>query len=228
MRKWVLWGHQFSDYQQMFDLTSDISSQRILEFACGPTMVNRELTTKGVNIHSCDPWFEANVDEMREKFESHFQHQIHRMQTHPDAFNLKKLGGLDTFVQQRQQGFNHFFEDYPQGFQQHRYVGVSQNRLPYSNHRFDMALCANFLFADLSLQDLDFHLHWIEELLRVAHDVRIYPLTNKYGKPSELLGPVLLALQQLGIQATVQDVPFRVVPESMAMLKLSAGKCDLP
>lgn len=227
MRKWVLWGHQFSEYKEMFDLPADLAQQKILEFACGPTTVNQELTKQGMDVLSCDPWFESNIEVMRENFESHFQLQLQRMQAHPEAFNLKQYGGLETFVHQRQNGFNEFFKDFPGGFQQKRYVGVPQNQLPFENQRFDKALCANFLFADLSDQDLDFHLYWISEMLRVAHDVRIYPLTNKYGQPSALLGPVLLALNQQGIQVTVQDVPFRVVPESMAMLKLHSGKCDL-
>lgn len=227
MRKWVIWGHQFSDYQQMFDLTSDVTQKKILEFACGPTTVNHELTEKGARIYSCDPWFEENTMDMREKFESHFQHQVDRMKMHPQDFNLEKLGGLETFIQYRLNGFNQFFQDYPQGFQQNRYLAIPHDHLPFSSHQFDLALCANYLFADLSIQDVAFHLHWVDELLRVAHDVRIYPLTNKYGQPSELLGPVLLALQQKGILAAVQDVPFRVIPGSMAMLKLSSGKCNL-
>jgi hypothetical protein len=227
MRKWVLWGHQFSDYKEMFDLPAEMNQQKILEFACGPTTVNQELTQQGIDIHSCDPWFESNVDEMRTHFDSHLQHQVQRMQAHPDAFNLKQYGGLEFFVEHRLNGFNQFFKDFPQGLVQKRYIGLSNQKLPFENHRFDLALCANFLFADLPDQDLDFHVYWISEMLRVAHDVRIYPLTNKYGQPSELLGPVLLALQQLGIQVSVQDVPFRVVPESMAMLKLHSGKCDL-
>ena len=70
-------------------------------------------------------------------------------------------------------------------------------------------------------------MHWIKEMARVADDVRIYPLTNYKAKPSMILGPVLLALQQLGYQVSVQEVAFRFVPESKAMLRVQAGRCEL-
>lgn len=227
MRKLVLWGHHFSEYVDMFDLEKDMTGKKILEFACGPTAVNDELSSKGHFIQSCDPWFSQDIAAMQQRFTQHLQQQIQHMETHPERFNFDKYGGMDTFIAKRQQGFQQFFKDYLNGYRQGRYQPLRDGHLPFSNSSFDIAVCSNFLFADVPEQGLSFQLTWIKELARVANDIRIYPLTDQQGHVSELLGPILLQLQQDGFQVVIQEVPFRLVPNSKAMLKLSAGRCEL-
>jgi hypothetical protein len=227
MRKWVLWGHHFSEYIDMFDISEPLPGQKILEFACGPTVVNQELSQKGVSVTSCDPWFETDVSHMREKFFKLFDEQVEKMKAHPKRYNLDKYGGMETFFAKRRQGIEQFLADYPQGLKEGRYQGIEGFHLPFKNASFDLAICSNYLFADIPEQGLDFQLAWIQELTRVAVDVRFYPLTDKKGEVSELLGPVLLSLQQQGYQVAIQEVPFRLLPASKAMLKVSSGRCQL-
>lgn len=228
MRKWVLWGHHFGEYQDMFDLPKISEHQKIIEFACGPTSVNQELSQKSNQVVSVDPWFELDLQKMRKRFVENFDFQIDNIKTHPERFDLKKYGGIDQLIEQRQKGMRTFFDDFEAGWQQGRYQHIQMDKvLPFDNACFDYALCANYLFTDLIHQDIEFHVHWIKEMARVARDVRIYPLTNYKAKPSEILGPVLLALQHQGYQVSIQEVPFRFVPESKAMLKVQAGLCEL-
>lgn len=228
MRKWVLWGHHFSEYQAMFDIPASLSSHKILEIACGPTAVNYELTQNHIQTISCDPWFESDAKKVQKHFLENFDLQIQNIHRHPDRFDVNRYGGLDRLIQKRQEGMQLFFDDYSKGFQEHRYQGLNfKKTLPFENSSFDLALCANYLFTDLVEQNVDFHVAAIKEMARVAYDVRIYPLTNYKAQPSEILGPVLLALQLLGYQVSVQDVSFRFVPESKAMLRIQSGRCEL-
>lgn len=228
MRKWVLWGHHFGEYQDMFDLPKTIEHKKILEFACGPTSVNQELVQANNQVISLDPWFEQDKQKMQARFAENFENQIKNIQVHSERFDLIKYGRLEQLKEQRQKGFAQFLNDYDAGWEQKRYQHIHMNKtFPFENASFDFALCANYLFTDLIHQDVDFHVHWIKEMARVAHDVRIYPLTNYKAKPSMILGPVLLALQQLGFQVSVQEVAFRFVPESKAMLRVQAGRCEL-
>ncbi len=227
MRKWVLWGHHLTEYVDMFDLGADIVDKKVLEFASGPTAVNKELTAKSGHIKSCDPWFSADFKKMQHQFSVHLDQQLERMQTYPERFNFDKYGGCETFIAKRQQGISEFLNDYLKGYEQGRYLGVQDFHLPFPNSSFDIALCSNYLFADLLSQDLAFHLKWIKELARVAHEVCIYPLTENDGQISQWLGPVLLQLQQEGFLVVIQEVPFRLLPNSKAMLKLSSGRCNL-
>ena len=60
-----------------------------------------------------------------------------------------------------------------------RYVTASLPSLPFENGQFDLALCSHLLFLYSAQLSLDFHRASIEELLRVASEVRAVP-------PSEL------------------------------------------
>jgi hypothetical protein len=227
MRKWVLWGHRFSEYQDMFNCQMSWENKKVLEFACGPTTVNAELTAKGAHIISTDPFFFEDLAQTQQRFEDDFVKQMQHMQKYPNRFNFEQYGGMETFFNYRRQGFETFFLDYQAGLQSGRYQLAEGPKLPFENASFDIAFCSSFLFADFANQDLAFQLAWIKELARVAEDVRIYPLTNQLGEPSPLLGPVLLALQNENYRVSVQEVPFRLVPASNAMLQVVSGRCDL-
>jgi hypothetical protein len=227
MRKWVLWGHHLTEYREMFGLPQDLSNLKILEFASGPTAVNHELTIQKVDIVSCDPWFEINQEEMHNKFQKHFNEQVMRVMQHPERFDFDKYGGMEFFIAKRQEGMQAFFQDFVDGFAHGRYRTLQEGKLPFVSASFDLALCSNYFFADLPEQNLGFHLYWIQELTRVAREVRFYPLTDQEGRMSDILGQVLIALQQDNYQVAIENVPFRLVPASQAVLKVSAGCCHL-
>ena len=227
MRKWVLWGHHLNEYMDMFGLTSDLTRLKLLEFGCGPTAINQELTAKGGDVISCDPWFEANQEHMQQRFLKHFNQQLTRVEQYPERFDFNKYGGMNFFIEKRQQGMQTFFKDFANGYTSGRYCGLAEDKLPFASARFDLALCSNYFFADLPEQNLDFHLHWIHELCRVAGELRIYPLTDQEGQVSHLLGQVLLALQQNHYEVAIENVAFRLVPASEAVLRVRAGYCHL-
>lgn len=227
MRKWVLWGHHLAEYMEMFGLTDHLLKLKILEFASGPTTVNKELNQKGTYIRSYDPWFSTDFEGMQSRFLNHFQEQLKRVEKHPERFDFNKYGGIETFLHKRKQGVEEFFLDYPKGLKEERYCPFSPKKTPFSNSSFDLVLCSNYFFADIPEQDLNFHLQWIQELTRVANEVRIYPLTDQTGQVSQLLGPTLLALQQHSYQVAIEEVPFRLVPNSKAMLRIRSDRCRL-
>lgn len=225
MRKSVLWGHRYAEYRDMFDLPTDLGALKLLEFACGPTLVNQELSAKDHFVRSADPWFEPDLSQTKQLFTDKFEQQKNKMLEYPTRYDADKYGGIEALFARRNQGFQDFFEDYQQAYQ-HRYFKADAFQLPFENASFDLVVCSNYFFADLPDAGLDFHLTWFKELSRVAHEIRIYPLTIS-GGPSTLLGPILMALQTQDYRVSVQEVPFRLVPSSKAMLKIETGRCTL-
>lgn len=225
MRKSVLWGHRYSEYCDMFDLPADLGALKLLEFACGPTLVNHELTAKNHFVRSVDPWFEPDVALTKHLFTEKLQQQKEKMRQFPTRYDADKYGGMDALFDRRTAGFEAFFEDYASAYQ-HRYFKAGSFQLPFENASFDLVVCSNYFFADLADENLDFHLLWFKELARVAHEIRIYPLTAN-GVPSTLLGPILMTLQTQDYRVSVQEVPFRLLPSSKAMLKIETGRCRL-
>lgn len=228
MRKWVLWGHHLNEFKEMFALEPSFSDLKILEFACGPTTLNQELKSLNSVVTTMDPWFSSDFLEMQKKFKAHLQFQLTRIEQEPNYFDFERYGGKQSFIEKRVQGMQAFFDDYEKGLAEGRYMLMKQDRLPFDNASFDLALSSNYFFADLVDQSLDFHLHWIHELTRVANELRIYPLTDQVGQVSELLGPVLLALQDQGYSVSIEEVPFRLFRDSKAMMRIRSNRCIIP
>lgn len=96
----------------------------------------------------------------------------------------------------------------------------------FDDFSFDVAICPYYLFTQTSA-DLDFHLKVIRQLARVAKEVRIFPLIDKQGVLSPLLGPVLLGLQQENYGVEVRDVTSPLLQKENAMLRVWAQLCHV-
>lgn len=227
MRKLVLWGHQPEDYREMFDLTEDEMNSRILEFGCGPSAVNALQTKAKHKVVSCDPLFTLDKDTLYSKASLIFADMVEQVLLEQEHFDFSKEGSLEHLIKYRRLGMESFFADYKKGKEQKRYIGVTDYSLPLDDFSFDFALCSHYLFAGLDEQDADFHLKVIRELARVAKEVRIFPIIDRYGQSSPLLGPVLLGLQQENFGAEVREVPYHFQKSGNAMLRIWAQECRL-
>ena len=227
MSKLVLWGHPLSEYLEMFDLNQQELTGKILEFGCGPSAVNAQLEGIAAERVSCDPLFNLDIDTLKTKVALVFADMAKRVRAAQDKFDFELYGDLDGLLQKRQEGIDQFFADYKAGLQEKRYIGVNNIHLPYPDCYFDFALSSHYLFADLEDQDINFHVEMIKELARVAKEVRIFPLIDRYGNPSPFLGPVLLALQQGHYGTELRSVPYHLQTNGNAMLRVWAQACEL-
>ncbi|KTD38657.1 hypothetical protein Lnau_0467 [Legionella nautarum] len=227
MRKLVLWGHHADEYQEMFDLSKEDMNARIVEYGCGPSAVNAELTATTKNIISCDPLFNLDKDTLYTKVTLVFADMVSRVLKDQEKFDFSRYGSPQLLVDERQEGIAKFFADYEKGKKEKRYIAVSEYALPFADFSFDLALSSHYLFADLDDQDVDFHLQVIKELARIAKEVRIFPLIDRYNQPSPFLGPVLLGLQQDNFGTEVREVAYHLQPSGNAMLRVWAQQCQV-
>jgi hypothetical protein len=153
------------------------------------------------------------------------ERRIQQIKADTSQFDLRAYGGLDAFIQSRLEGMAIFLDDYEQGRIERRYMACSEKALPFTDFSFNLALVSHDLFADLEQQSLEYHLEVIKELARVAHEVRIFPLIDRHGQPSPLIGPVLLGLQQDKYGVEVKEVPYTLYPAGNAMLRVWAEQC---
>ena len=61
----VPWGRSFDEYQEFFGLTDGDLSKTILGCGDGPASFNAELTSRGGNVISVDPAYQAGKSESR-------------------------------------------------------------------------------------------------------------------------------------------------------------------
>jgi hypothetical protein len=227
MRKLVLWGHGVDEYREMFDLSLEDINSKILEYGCGPSAVNSQQYKLKHPVVSCDPLFVLDKDTLTSKVTlicAEMAEEIKKEQKH---FDFTRAGSLERLLEQRKLGLNEFFADYERGKSDRRYLGMVDYHLPFADFSFDYALSAHYLFADLEGQTVEFHLKIIRELARVATEVRIFPLIDREEKTSELLGPVLLGLQQDNYGVEVREVAFHLHQSGNAMLRVWAQQCTL-
>jgi len=69
-----------------------------------------------------------------------------------------------------------FLADFEEGKRQGRYVDAELQNLPFADGDFDIALCSHFLFLYSEQFSEDFHVTAIQEMCRVAEEVRVFPL----------------------------------------------------
>ncbi len=228
MRKRVLWGHHVSEYQEMFDLSDKIFTQALLEYGCGASAVNAELhAAHQTNVVSVDPLFDMSKAKLETEVTQAFDERVAQVLKDPNQFNIKSYGGMDAFLASRREGMHLFFEDYDLGVSEERYQPLIGTALSFDDFTFDLTLSSHYLFAGSNEQSVDFHINAISELARVAKEVRIFPLLEREGEPSALLGPVLLGLQQANFGAEVREVSCALYPEGNAMLRVWAQACEV-
>ena len=72
-------------------------------------------------------------------------------------------------------------------------------------------------------RDLDFHVAALREMLRVAVEVRVFPLLQLGGAPSPHVAGVRAALAAPGVRVTVEPVPYEFQRDGNRMLRLRRG-----
>tara|TARA_Y100000588_G_scaffold289012_1_gene307563 strand:- start:239 stop:925 length:687 start_codon:yes stop_codon:yes gene_type:complete len=227
MRKLVLWGHHVDEYQEMFDLSEHDFKASVLEYGCGPSAVNVEIHDSNAHVISCDPLFNLDKSTLSSKVSLVFEQMVDAVKEEQDKFDFSHYHSLEKLIARRKQGLDAFFADYEQGRKDNRYQALNEHSLPFGDFSFEYALSSHYLFADMEEQDVSFHLNLIRELARVAREVRIFPLIDRFGEPSPLLGPVLLGLQKENYGVEVREVPYRLQTKGNAMLRIWAQVCPV-
>ncbi|HOO84229.1 MAG TPA: class I SAM-dependent methyltransferase, partial [Prolixibacteraceae bacterium] len=108
-----------------------------------------------------------------------------------DKFNWDMFGSVEALGKIRMKSMLQFLADYEQGLEEGRYIAAELPKLPFDDNTFDLALCSHFLFLYSEHLDLDFHIEAISEMLRVANEVRIFPVLDLNANRSVHLDAVM-------------------------------------
>jgi len=93
--------------------------------------------------------------------------------------------------------------------------------LPFADGAFGVALCSHFLFLYDERWGEAFHLKAVREMLRVAGDVRVFPLLDLHGRPSEMVSPVMAALRKQGYALELRRIPYEFQKGGHTMLRIA-------
>ena len=201
----VPWGRNLDEYISMFGLTDDDLNRDILDCGGGPASFNAEMTARGAKVVSCDPIYQFTRDQIETRIAEIYPLLLREMQLNHHTFVWDTLKSPEQVGETRMAAMRAFLADYDAGKTEGRYLNESLPTLPFADGAFDLALSSHLLFLYSAALSLDFHLAAIREMMRVAKEARIYPLTQMGGGISAHVEPVIAALTAEGYQ--VDRVP---------------------
>lgn len=203
LKEVIPWGRSFEEYRLIFALTEADLAGTILGCGDGPASFNTEATAKGYHIISCDPVYSLDTKAIRQRVEESLNTVVSQVKHNLDGFLWTYFRDPDHLVECRLAALRRFLADFEKGNQEGRYVVASLPKLPFLDNQFSLALVSHLLFLYSEQFDLAFHVASFEELLRVASEVRVFPLLELDRHWSRHVGPVRKHLEQAGFDVEI-------------------------
>jgi hypothetical protein len=180
----VPWGRSFNEYVRMFALGDEDLGRTILGCGDGPASFNAVATQRGHRVVSCDPLYRFGKQDIERRIAAIYEQVLDQARLNANDFiwgqgirDLDELGAVRTLAMQA------FLADYDRGKHDGRYVDGALPALPFANGSFELALCSHFLFLYSAHLGEPFHHEALLEMLRVAAEVRVFPLLNAQWRP---------------------------------------------
>lgn len=218
-------GFGLSDYQKMFNLEDEQLNMHILDCRGGASAFAAQMHKMGKQVIATDPIYAHDfqtLEALIDKSQADIKQTLANQQTQEKL----KTPQIDAFLNEHKTYAKDFLEDFKVGKQAGRYVAQSLPQLSFKQEAFDLALVCHFLFTYPEL-DVAFHLQAIEELLRVANEVRIFPLVTQSGELSPIVGDVIAAAQIQNFGAELKEVDYHLQAKGNAMLRLWNPSCSV-
>jgi hypothetical protein len=115
-----------------------------------------------------------------------------------------------------------FLTDFEAGKQRGRYIDAELPNLPFDDSTFGLALCSHFLFLYSEQVPLEFHVAAFHEMIRVATEVRVFPLLALGGQRSPHVAPVSERLRADGYNVSIDQVPYEFQRGGNQMMRVRA------
>jgi SAM-dependent methyltransferase len=216
----VPWGRSLTEYQLMFDLSERDLNSKILGCGDGPASFNAEMTELGNSVVSIDPIYQFSAAQIEQRVRATYEPVISQVKQNSDRYIWQNFRDADELGAARMNAMAAFLLDYESGKVAGRYLFQSLPSLAFADAQFDLCLCSHLLFLYSEQLSLDFHIAAIDELLRVANEVRIFPLLKLDGELSPYLEVVMAELANKGFSVQVKSVAYEFQKGGDRMLSI--------
>ena len=218
--KVVPWGRSFDEYCRMFSLTEEDLAGRIVGCADGPAGFNAEATRRGARVVSCDPIYAFSTSDIRSRIAETSRDIIEQTRQNQHEFVWTSIASPEDLLAARLEAMELFLDDYDRGKAEGRYVAAELPDLPFEDRAFDLAVSSHFLFLYSEQLGQPFHHTAIQELCRVAKEVRIFPLLALGGVGSSYVAPIADSFRQLGYKVLIERVPYEFQRGANKMMRI--------
>ena len=218
----VPWGRTLAEYRAMFALTDADLQRPILGCSDGPASFNAEMTALGHSVVSVDPIYAFTAVQIEARVRETYPLIIEQVANKPDDFVWDVIKSPAELGKLRMTAMRGFLADFEDGLGNGRYLPAELPHLPFEDDQFALALCSHFLFLYSEHFDVEFHIASLRELLRVANEVRVFPLLDLNGQPSTHLSTVVDTIEADGFDVTIEKVGYEFQRGGNEMLKIQA------
>lgn len=216
----VPFGRSLDEYRHLFALSPEDLDRSILGVADGPASVNAELHALGKKYCSVDPLYSFSAEDIKARFHQVADDVFRQVEETPGNWVWTYHRNQDALRQTRLQVMETFTGDFPAGRQAGRYLVGELPHLEFADNSFDLALCSHFLFLYSAHFSYEFHRDSVCELLRVAREIRIFPLRTLALEISPYLKPLVEELKAESWQVSIEVVPYEFQKGGNQMLKI--------
>lgn len=221
----VPFGRSFDEYRRMFDLTDGDLDKRIISVGDGPAAFNAGMKALGKRVISVDPLYVFSADVIEKRFYEVVEGIIEQVIATPDDWTWSYHKSPGQLKKNRTAALEIFVADYEQGKKVGRYVPGELPRLDFKDGEFDIALCSHLLFLYSERLDYEFHRASAYEMLRIAEEVRIFPLLDLSGAPSPHVEPLTEQLRADGYEVEIRKVSYEIQRGGNEMMWVGRGIC---
>jgi hypothetical protein len=230
----VPWGRSFDEYRAMFALDDADLAGTILGCGDGPASFNAGAGAHGARVVSVDPLYAFSAAEIRARIDAVRGDIEAGLRANQARYVWTRFATVEDLLAARLAAMERFLVDYagaasrgaddpgkggPAG-----YVAAALPRLPFADGQFDLALVSHLLFTYSAHLSADDHRRAVAELLRVAREVRAFPLLDLAGEPSPHVDAVCDAAAAAAGRHAVVTVDYEFQRGGDRMLRLLAPR----
>lgn len=214
-------SRSLDEYRAMFALTDADLTRSILDCPGGAASFTAEVNGSGGHVMACDPIYREPVESIIGLSLADMRRAQAYQRAHPDEYVWTFFTDPEHYLESRTRAA-HLFARHRAASPDH-YREAALPTLPFADQSFDLALSSHLLFAYADRFDHDFHMRSIRELLRVAGEVRVFPLVP-FGFPENPALPGLIdQLNRSGLAVEERAVDYELQRGADTMLRIVRG-----
>lgn len=213
------WGRSFDEYTAMFNLTPADLCRSILGCGDGPAGFNGRMHESGHRVISCDPLYQCSRSQVEDAIRRARTDVMQQVRENPENFVWETIRTPAELEAVRMGAMQVFLRDYDAGRADGRYLAAMLPHLPFRSRQFDLCLCSHFLFL-YDTPGREFHLQAIEEMARVAREVRIFPVVNTNGAKAAWFDGLIGQLRSSGLDARTERAGYTFLRNADDLLRI--------
>lgn len=211
-------SRSFTEYVAFFDLDEQSLTGRVLDCCAGASGFAVELAARGGEVTAVDPAY-ADATLLLEEAARARSGGDAIIDDNDGRFVWAWYGSQERRRALRESALDAFSDDFRRS--PRRYAAAALPDLPFPAGAFDLALSSHLLFTWSDVLDERWHERALRELLRVATEVRVFPLVVKgTGAPVLFLPSLMERLRGDGYLVETVGVPYEFQVGARHMLKV--------